>query len=68
MPSGHTALAFVLATAIWQTGSGLPVIAGFALAALVAQSRIEGGEIHSWPEVVTGALVGIVVTLIFFFA
>lgn len=65
MPSGHTALAFFLATAIWQTGSGLPVIAGFALAALVAQSRIEG-EIHSWPEVVTGALVGIVVTLIFF--
>lgn len=65
MPSGHAALAFALATAIWETSKGLPVFAGFALAALVAQSRIEA-EIHSWLEVVTGALVGALITLIFF--
>lgn len=65
MPSGHAALAFALATAIWETSKGLPVFAGFGLAALVAQSRIEA-EIHSWLEVVTGALVGALITLIFF--
>jgi diacylglycerol kinase (ATP) len=65
MPSGHAAVAFALAAAIWETSRGLPVFAGYALAALVAQSRIEG-KIHSWLEVVTGALVGTLITLLFF--
>ncbi len=65
MPSGHTAVAFALAAAIWETSRGLPVFAGFALAGLVGQSRVEG-NIHNWPEVFTGACVGTLVTLIFF--
>ena len=65
MPSGHTALAFALAVAIWQTSSGLPVVAGFALAALVGQSRVEG-QIHNWWEVAAGACIGIFITSIFF--
>lgn len=65
MPSGHTAVAFALAMAIWETSQGLPVLAGFALAALVGQSRVEG-KIHSWLEVLTGALVGSLLTLLFF--
>lgn len=65
MPSGHAAVAFALAAAIWETSRGLPVFAGFALAILVAQSRIEG-KIHSLLEVSAGALVGVLITLVFF--
>jgi len=65
MPSGHTAVAFVLAVSIWETTKGLPVAAGFALAALVGQSRVDG-KIHNWLEVFTGACVGTLLTLIFF--
>lgn len=65
MPSGHTALAVALAVAIWETSQGFPVVAGFAIAALVAQSRVDG-NIHNWWEVLTGALVGALLTLVFF--
>lgn len=65
MPSGHTALAVALAVAIWETSQGFPVMAGFAIAALVAQSRVDG-NIHNWWEVLTGALVGALLTLVFF--
>lgn len=65
MPSGHTAVAFVLATAIWQTDRGWPVVAGFALAALVGQSRVEG-KIHNWWEVAAGALIGGLITFVLF--
>lgn len=65
MPSGHTAIAFALAVAIWETSQGLSVLAGFALAALVGQSRVEG-KIHNWVEVITGACVGSLITLAFF--
>ncbi|NLJ80326.1 MAG: phosphatase PAP2 family protein [Firmicutes bacterium] len=65
MPSGHTAVAFSLATAIWQTSKGWAVVAGFALAALVGQSRVEG-EIHKWWEVVAGAFIGSLITFVFF--
>ena len=54
--SGHAALGFFMATTILFASK--KVIAGalaFALAALVAQSRVEGG-IHTLREVVTGAL------------
>lgn len=65
MPSGHTAIAFALAVAIWETSKGLPVVAGFGLAFLVGQSRVDG-RIHNWWEVFTGACVGIVIALLFF--
>lgn len=64
MPSGHTAVAFAVAVTIWQTSRGWPVVAGFLLAALVGQSRVDG-KIHSWWEVLAGALVGSMITLIF---
>lgn len=58
-PSGHTAVAFGAATAILfatkSTGAGL---LAFFVAALVAQSRVEG-EIHTIPQVILGAALGI---------
>lgn len=58
MPSGHAAVAFGLAVAIFfLSESGAPVILGAGLALLVAQSRVEG-NIHSVAEVVLGALLG----------
>ncbi len=66
MPSGHTALAFALATSVFfVTQSGAAVLLAALIAALVAQSRIEA-RIHRWPEVVAGALLGILVTLLVF--
>jgi len=65
-PSGHTALAFGAATAIWfYTGSAAAGVLSFAIAALVAQSRVEG-EVHTIPQVILGALLGLlIVTAIF---
>lgn len=54
--SGHSALGFFLATTILFLSSNISVgIIGFLLAALVAQSRVEGG-IHTLGEVVWGAI------------
>ena len=64
--SGHSAVAFSLWTVILSTQSNLFVIAvAFLLACLVAQSRIRL-KIHSIVEVITGAVVGILVTALFF--
>lgn len=65
-PSGHSALAFGLATAIgYISGSAAVLGLGFLIALLVAQSRVEGG-IHSIPQVVLGAILGILtVTAVF---
>lgn len=65
-PSGHSALAFGLATAIgYLSGSATALILGYLLALLVAQSRVEG-EIHTVPQVVLGGILGIlVVTAVF---
>lgn len=65
MPSGHTALAFGLATAIWFTARGVTAILGFLIALLVGQSRVEN-EVHSLWEVMAGAMIGILVTAFFF--
>lgn len=66
MPSGHTALAFSLATAMFfLTRNGLVVTLGFMLALLVGQSRVEG-HVHSVIEVVFGALLGVFVTIAVF--
>ena len=70
LPSGHSALAFAGWTAITfvigETKEGL-VVSGIALviAALVAQSRVETG-VHSVLEVLLGALLGIVITILIF--
>lgn len=65
-PSGHTALAFGAATAIWfYTGSAAAGVLSFAIAALVGQSRVEG-EVHTIPQVILGAVLGVlIVTAIF---
>lgn len=66
MPSGHAAVASGLATAIFfLSESGAPVVLAFALALLVAQSRVEG-RIHSVLEVVLGSVLGVLVVLALF--
>ncbi|MCX8053031.1 MAG: diacylglycerol kinase [Armatimonadetes bacterium] len=65
--SGHAALGFFLATTILFTSKKLAVGAmAFALAALVAQSRVEGG-IHTLREVVTGALVATLISSVAYY-
>jgi len=56
--SGHAALAFAGATIIsFLAGTLVVALLAFFLAFLVSQSRVEGG-IHSYGEVVFGAVVG----------
>ncbi|MEF9989152.1 MAG: diacylglycerol kinase [Christensenellaceae bacterium] len=66
MPSGHTAFAFALFTAIAFV-SGDPVATTFAaiMALIVAESRMET-KVHTFSEVLVGALMGIVITVIVF--
>lgn len=67
MPSGHAAIAFSLMTSIVFIANDIFVILlGLLLAILVAQSRIEG-KIHTWLQVVMGAILGIGITLLMFF-
>lgn len=70
LPSGHSALAFAGWTAITfvvgATREGLLVSGiAFLISGMVAQSRVETG-VHSLLEVVLGALLGIVVTVLVF--
>jgi diacylglycerol kinase (ATP) len=66
MPSGHTAVAFVVATSVslWVQKATVAFLC-IGLALLVAQSRVEG-KIHSIYEVIAGAVLGILVTLFLF--
>jgi len=66
MPSGHSAMAFSIwaITSIFYPSS-LIIFLVFILAFLVARSRIKDG-IHSILEVLTGAILGILVTLLVF--
>lgn len=66
MPSGHSAIAFSLATSIILAQVG-PVISLLALgiAAMVSHSRLLLG-IHSLREVLAGGLLGVGVTLVFY--
>ncbi|WP_324717556.1 diacylglycerol kinase [Carboxydochorda subterranea] len=59
MPSGHSAVAWALATAIYLAGAGpwLSLI-GAVLAGLVAESRLEAGLHDVW-EVAAGAALGV---------
>lgn len=64
--SGHSALAFCLASIITlQTLNFLLATLAFVLAILVAESRVEG-KIHTVFEVIMGALLGIVIGVLVF--
>jgi diacylglycerol kinase (ATP) len=70
LPSGHAALAFagwtVVTYVVGKTREGLLVsLIVLAMAALVAQTRVETG-IHSWLEVLLGALLGVLTTTLIF--
>lgn len=66
MPSGHAAIAFATATAITFISNHILVASlSFLLALLVSQSRVEG-KIHSLLEVVAGAFLGVIVTVLLF--
>lgn len=66
MPSGHSAIAFTLATSIAMlTNNALVASLVLLLALLVAQSRVES-EIHTVYEVIAGGLIGLLVTLLIF--
>jgi len=60
-PSGHAAIAFGAATILgFMTGSAGALALGYFVAFLVAQSRVEG-SIHTIPQVIVGALLGVVI-------
>ena len=66
MVSGHAAIAFAASTTILVvTRNPIATVLAFAMALLVAQSRVEA-NIHRWVEVLTGALVGVVTSLLVF--
>lgn len=65
-PSGHTATASALATAIGYVSANGGVAALAALLVfLVGQSRVENGA-HTWPQVLVGAFVGFLITTLVF--
>ena len=65
-PSGHTALAFGIATAIgYQSQSAKVFVLALFGAALVAQSRVES-EAHTIPQTILGGLLGfLIMTAVF---
>jgi len=66
MPSGHTAIAFALATMMsYITVNPIVVTLSFIMALIVAQSRIDT-KVHTLWEVVAGALLGFATTIIIF--
>ncbi|CAB1240607.1 Diacylglycerol kinase [Clostridiaceae bacterium BL-3] len=66
MPSGHSAIAFSIATTIALiTGQLAVVILSYLMAFIVAQSRVDS-EAHSITEVIFGAVFGILITVFLF--
>ncbi|MGL5417150.1 MAG: diacylglycerol kinase [Clostridium sp.] len=66
MPSGHSALAFSIATAIsFITEEPICIFLSFLMALITAQSRVDS-EVHSLFEVVVGALFGMLITTFIF--
>lgn len=64
--SGHTSLAFTISTVITFLSENILIATlSFLLSVLVAQSRVEG-EIHSVFQVINGAILGILVTVLIF--
>jgi len=65
-PSGHTAFAFsVAALTFFSSDNLLLFILTFILAILIGESRVRL-KIHTWKEVIGGAVLGIVITTILF--
>ncbi|MDK2919915.1 MAG: diacylglycerol kinase [Candidatus Petromonas sp.] len=66
MPSGHAAISFSIFVAIlFLSQNVLVATLSFVMAVLVVQSRIESG-IHSFFQVLIGAIIGTLVTLMIF--
>jgi diacylglycerol kinase (ATP) len=66
LPSGHTAVAFAGATALTLlTANTLVATVAVVMALLVAHSRVDA-EVHTLFEVVAGALLGILATMVVF--
>ncbi|WP_294393869.1 diacylglycerol kinase [uncultured Clostridium sp.] len=66
MPSGHSALAFSIATAISLiTEEPICILLSFLLAIITAQSRVDS-EVHTVLEVVVGAVFGMLLTVFIF--
>ena len=66
MPSGHSAIAFSIATAISLiTEEPICIMLSFLMAFITAQSRVDS-EVHSILEVIVGAAFGILLTLLIF--
>ncbi|OXT06329.1 diacylglycerol kinase [Thermoanaerobacterium thermosaccharolyticum] len=66
LPSGHSAIAFCLATASTFISKNILLSTiSFMMAFMVAQSRVEG-NIHSTFQVIVGAIIGILITVLFF--
>lgn len=66
MPSGHSAIAFAIATCIaLMTQQSLIILLSYILAFIVAQSRVDS-EIHSVLEVVLGGTFGTLITILLF--
>jgi diacylglycerol kinase (ATP) len=66
LPSGHTAVAFAGATALTLlTANTLVATVAAVMSLLVAHSRVDA-EVHTLFEVVAGAILGILVTMLVF--
>lgn len=66
MPSGHSAIAFSLATTIALISQDpLAILLSYLLAVIVAQSRVDS-HIHSILEVLAGAAFGTLLTILLF--
>jgi diacylglycerol kinase (ATP) len=66
MPSGHSTIAFSVATAITLlTTEPLIMVLAYFIAVIVAQSRVDS-EIHSILEVIFGGIFGTLLTLLLF--
>lgn len=66
MPSGHSAVAFCLATTIaLLSQESLAILLSYLLAFIVAQSRVDS-HIHSILEVAAGAIFGTLLTILLF--
>ncbi len=67
MPSGHSAVAFSVWTAItYITESLIASILSFILASFIAQSRVTI-KVHTPLEVIIGGFIGIIITFLLFF-
>lgn len=66
MPSGHTAVAFGMATMIsYVSGNPVIITLSLILAVIVAQSRVDS-RVHTFWEVLVGAMIGLLTTVLIF--